>query len=77
MHSGTLTLLPSEKRVYTLLLKGFAPKRIAELLCIEHSTVVTHRQRIFQKKFVTTTQELLAQRIKELEIELESCRATN
>lgn len=60
-------LLPSEEKVYKLLICGFPIKVIANILCITPSTVSTHKNRIYQKCCVSSQTELMYKRILELE----------
>ena len=60
-------LSPRECEIYRLLLQGLGQKEIALKLNIAICTVNTHLQAIYQKKFVNSQKELMAQRIKELE----------
>lgn len=60
-------LLPSEERVYKFLICGFPVKAIANRLCIAPSTVITHKNRIYQKHCVSSQTELMYKRILELE----------
>lgn len=60
-------LTPKEKEIYGLMLEGLNPQEIADKLFLARCTVATHITHIFQKKNVGSTQQLLAQRIRELE----------
>lgn len=52
-------LSPREKDVMNLLIKGKSNKEISNTLHIKHSTVSTHKLRIFQKMDVENNVELL------------------
>lgn len=67
MRETLYTLTKRENEVYQLLLKGLNITEIAEKLDLSYTTVHTYRTFIYQKKGVSTIQQLLAQRIKELE----------
>ena len=63
-----------EEKVYSLLSQGLSVKETADKLFIGVSTVRTHKNSIFKKKEIHSIQELLAERIKELEIEAQFFR---
>lgn len=60
-------LTPSEYNVYRLLVNGYTYKDIANVLIIAPCTVTTHVINIYQKFNVSSRNELMAMRIKELE----------
>lgn len=67
-------LTNTEEKVYSLLSQGLNDKEIADKLFIGVSTVRTHKKNIFKKTGIHSLQELLAERIKELEIEVQFFR---
>ena len=67
-------LTDREKDVYNYLLEGLSYMDMAHELGIGKATIVTHVMRIFQKKLVFNRYELLANRIKELEKEVEELK---
>lgn len=69
-------LTSREKDVYKYLLEGLSYMDMAHELGIGKPTIVTHVMRIFQKKLVFNRYELLANRIKELEKEVEELKGT-
>lgn len=68
---------PREEEVYLMLLKGYTLQDIANTLFLTRATVDTHTKNIMRKKMVNSRLELLSQRIKELEDELDGVRALN
>lgn len=66
-YIGYIPLTPKEEEVYNFMLEGFTPKEIASVMVLAECTIKTHIAHIFQKKNVYSTQQLLAERIKELE----------
>lgn len=60
-------LLPSEEKVYKFLVCGYPTKVIANILCVAPSTIMTHKNRIYQKHCVSSQTELMYKRILELE----------
>lgn len=60
-------LTKKETEIYNLMIQGLNPQEIADKLILQRCTIATHITHIFQKKNVWSTQQLLAQRIKELE----------
>ena len=65
-----LTLTQQENKVYNLLLEGYNQKEIAKVLMCSEFTVATHKQNIYEKKFVNSIQQLLADEIKRLKQEM-------
>ena len=63
-------LTKRELEVYKYLLEGIDFYSIADLLGVKRSTIATHVLHVFSKKLVNSRQELMAQRIKELEEEV-------
>lgn len=64
------TLSPRELEIYKYILKGLDYYSIADELGVQRSTVVTHVLNLFNKLLVNSRQELLIQRIEELEQEI-------
>lgn len=62
-----LFLTPRETEIYNLMLEGLNVKEIARKLYLANCTVATHKLAIYQKKGVNSIQQLLAQRIDELD----------
>lgn len=60
-------LTSREKDIYSLLLKGWDARRIADEFGLSWTTVATHRQNILMKMECYNCRELMALRIKELE----------
>lgn len=75
LTSNSLTV--REEEVYRYLLQGLNYGEIADRMTVEKSTAVTHIMNVYMKKLVGTRAELMAQRIKELEKEVEDLRRTN
>ena len=71
------TLSPRELEIYKYLLKGTDYYTIADELEIQRSTVATHVLHLFNKLLVNSRQELMAQRIEELEQEVAELKGTN
>lgn len=71
------TLSPRELEIYKYLLKGTDYYTIADELGVRRSTIATHVLHLFNKLLVNSRQELMAQRIEELEQEMEELRGTN
>lgn len=67
MRNTLFTLTKRETEVYNLLLKGLNITEIAQQMRLSYTTVHTYRTLIYQKKGVNTIQQLLAQRIQELQ----------
>ena len=63
-------LSPRELEIYKYLLKGLDYFSIANELGIQKSTIKTHILHLYEKLLVSSRQELLVQRIKELEKEV-------
>jgi len=70
------TLSPRELEIYKYLLKGLDYYSIADELRIKRNTVATHVLHLFDKLLVNSRQELMAQRIEELEQEIEQLKRT-
>lgn len=70
------TLSPRELEIYKYLLKGVDYYTIADELGVQRSTVATHVLHLFNKLLVSSRQELMAQRIEELEREIEQLKRT-
>lgn len=77
MNLTSSTLSPRELEIYKYLLKGIDYYTIADELNIKRNTVVTHVLSLFNKLLVNSRQELMAQRIEELEQEVEELKGTN
>lgn len=73
---GFIALTPKEEEIYILMLNGLKPQEIADRLVLARCTVATHIAHIFQKKGVYSTQELLAEKIRELEEQIKLLTAT-
>ena len=63
-----------EQEIYKYLLRGMSYGDISKELNIAHRTVVAHIMSVYMKKLVGTRSELMAQRIQELEDEVEELR---
>jgi len=63
-------LSPRELEIYKYLLKGLDYFSIASELGIQKSTIKTHILHLYEKLLVSSRQELLVQRIEELEKEV-------
>ena len=63
-------LVPSQIRVYELLLKGKSTKEIADELIISKTTVSTHKLNIYRIAEVSSQLELMANKMQELENEI-------
>ena len=70
------SLSPRELEIYKYLLKGVDYYTIADELGVQRSTVATHVLHLFNKLLVSSRQELMAQRIEELEQEIEQLKRT-
>ena len=70
------SLSPRELEIYKYLLKGVDYYTIADELGVRRSTVATHVLHLFNKLLVSSRQELMAQRIEELEQEIEQLKRT-
>lgn len=68
------TLSPRELEIYKYLLKGLDYYSIADELGVQKSTIKTHILRLYEKLLVNSRQELLIQRIEELEEEIEKLK---
>lgn len=78
MNLISSTLSPRELEIYKYLLKGIDYYTIADELNIKRNTVATHVLHLFNKLLVSSRQELMAQRIEELEEEVRNLKgATN
>ena len=77
MNLTSNTLSSRELEIYKYLLKGTDYYTIADELGIQRSTVATHVLHLFNKLLVNSRQELMAQRIEELEQEVEELKGTN
>lgn len=64
-------LSPRELEIYKYLLKGLDYYSIADELGVQKSTIKTHILHLYEKLLVNSRQELLIQRIEELEQEVE------
>lgn len=71
------TLSPRELEIYKYLLKGLDYYSIADELGVKRSTIATHILHLFNKLLVNSRQELMAQRIEELEQEVEKLKGTS
>ena len=71
------SLSPRELEIYNYLLKGLDYYSIADELGVQRSTVATHVLHLFNKLLVNSRQELMAQRIQELEQMIDNLRGTN
>ena len=69
-------LTSREEEVYKYLLQGLNYMDIANALCTEKCTAVTHIMNVYMKKLVANRAELMAQRIKELEKEVAELKRT-
>lgn len=67
-------LTTREEEIYKYLLKGMSYLQIANAAFIEKTTVIRHIMNIYMKKLVGTRAELMAQRIEELEHEVEELK---
>lgn len=76
MNSIDKPLTNRESQVYNLLLKGLPLCDIADIIGTTRSTVATHVLHLYNKFLVNSRQELMAQRIDELEKELENFKRT-
>jgi DNA-binding NarL/FixJ family response regulator len=70
-------LTPREVEIYNLLLEGMSYLDIARRLIIEKTTVITHIMHIYQKSGLSSRIELMRDRIKELEEEVERLQHLN
>lgn len=68
------TLSPRELEIYKYLLKGLDYYSIADELGVQKSTIKTHILHLYEKLLVNSRQELLIQRIEELEEEIEQLK---
>lgn len=68
------TLSPRELEIYKYLLKGLDYYSIADELGVQKSTIKTHILHLYEKLLVNSRQELLIQRIEELEREIEQLK---
>ena len=68
------TLSPRELEIYKYLLKGLDYYSIADELGVQKSTIKTHILHLYEKLLVSSRQELLIQRIEELEQEIEELK---
>lgn len=69
-YTGELT--PRNQEVYDLLVEGKTYDEIAKELIISYTTVKTHINIIFQKKFVHSRAELIALHWKECSVRLKN-----
>jgi DNA-binding NarL/FixJ family response regulator len=67
-------LSPRELEIYKYLLKGLDYYSIADELGVQRSTIKTHVLHLYEKLLVNSRQELLIQRIEELEQEIEQLK---
>ena len=67
-------LSPRELEIYKYLLKGLDYYSIADELGVQRSTIKTHVLHLYEKLLVNSRQELLIQRIEELEQEVEQLK---
>ena len=65
-----------EEEVYSMLMMGYTLQEIADKTYSSRATIVTHRNNIMRKKMVDTRIQLMAQRIQELENEINNIRQT-
>lgn len=72
MYNTNLTT--REQGIYELLLKGFNKKQISKIIYLAPSTINYHMDNIYIKKGVNSQTQLLAQRIEELEKEIEEIK---
>ena len=70
-------LTARELEIYKYLLKGTDYYTIADMLNVKRTTIVTHIIHLFDKMLVNSRQELMAQRIDELEKEVEYLKRTS
>jgi LuxR family maltose regulon positive regulatory protein len=71
------SLSPRELEIYNYLLKGLDYYSIADELGVQKSTIKTHILHLYNKLLVNSRQELMAQRIQELEQMIDNLRGTN
>lgn len=71
------SLSPRELEIYNYLLKGLDYYSIADELGVQKSTIKTHILHLYNKLLVSSRQELMAQRIQELERMIDNLRGTN
>ena len=76
MNMISSTLSPRELEIYKYLLKGLDYYTIASELGLQKSTIKTHILHLYNKLLVSSRQELLIQRIEELEQELGALKGT-
>jgi len=74
MNMISNTLSPRELEIYRYLLKGLDYYSIADELGVQKSTIKTHILHLYNKLLVSSRQELLVQRIEELEQEIEKLK---
>jgi DNA-binding NarL/FixJ family response regulator len=74
MNMISNTLSPRELEIYKYLLKGLDYYSIADELGVQKSTIKTHILHLYEKLLVNSRQELLIQRIEELEEEIEKLK---
>lgn len=67
---------PKEEEIYKLLLRGYTLQEIADKIYSSRATIATHCNNIMRKKMVDTRIQLMAQRIRELEEEINNIRQT-
>lgn len=67
---------PKEEEIYKLLLRGYTLQEIADKIYSSRATIATHCNNIMRKKMVDTRIQLMAQRIQELEEEINNIRQT-
>jgi DNA-binding CsgD family transcriptional regulator len=68
------SLSPRELEIYNYLLKGLDYYSIADELGVQKSTIKTHILHLYNKLLVNSRQELMAQRIQELEQMIDNLR---
>ena len=69
-------LSPRELEIYKYLLRGLDYYSIADELGVQKSTIKTHILHLYNKLLVNSRQELMVQRIEELEKEIEQLKRT-
>ena len=69
-------LSPRELEIYKYLLRGLDYYSIADELGVQKSTIKTHILHLYNKLLVNSRQELMVQRIEELEREIEQLKRT-
>ena len=69
-------LSPRELEIYKYLLRGLDYYSIADELGVQKSTIKTHILHLYNNLLVNSRQELMIQRIEELEREIEQLKRT-